>query len=51
MGREDEYIGFWLGNLRAIDNLEDPEVDGRIILRRIFRTWDVGYGLDRAGSG
>ena len=25
-------------------------VDGRIILRRIFRKWDVGHGLDRAGS-
>jgi len=22
--------------------LGDPEVDGRIILRRIFRKWDVG---------
>ena len=27
-------------------------IDGRIILRWIFREWDVGgYGLDRAGSG
>ena len=26
-------------------------VDGRIILRWAFRKWDVGYGLDRAGSG
>ena len=24
------------------DRLEDPGVDGRIILRRIFRKWDVG---------
>jgi len=23
------------------DHLEDPDVDGRIILRRIFRMWDV----------
>jgi len=28
-----------------------PGVDGRIILRWFFRKWDVGYGLDRAGSG
>jgi hypothetical protein len=25
--------------------MEDPDVDGRIILRRIFRKWDVG-GMD-----
>jgi hypothetical protein len=31
--------------------LGDPGVDGMIILRWIFRKWDVGYGLDRAGSG
>jgi len=24
-------------------------IDGRIILRWIFRKWDAGYGLDRAG--
>ena len=28
----------------------DPNVDGMIILRWIFRKWDMGYGLDRAGS-
>jgi hypothetical protein len=32
-------------------HLGDPGIDGRIILRGIFRKWDVGYGLDRAGSG
>jgi hypothetical protein len=31
-----------VGNLREIDYLEDSGVDGRIILRRIFRKWDVG---------
>jgi hypothetical protein len=24
------------------DNVEDPDIDGRIILRLIFRKWDVG---------
>jgi hypothetical protein len=24
----------------------DPDVDGTIILRWIFRKWDVGYGMD-----
>ena len=38
----EAYTGFWLGNLRERDHLGDPGVDGRIILRWIFRKWDVG---------
>ena len=41
MGRGDVYTGFWWGNLRERDHLEYPGVDGRIILRWIFRKWDV----------
>ena len=33
---------FWWGNLRESDHLGDPCVDGRIILRWIYRKWDVG---------
>ena len=33
---------FWWGNLRERDNLGDPGVVERIILRRILRKWDVG---------
>jgi len=49
MGRGEAYAGSWWGNLREKDHLEDPGVDGRVILRRIFRKWDVrawtGIGL------
>jgi hypothetical protein len=41
------YVGEerW-GNLRESDHLGDPDVDGRIILRWIFRKWErvVGTG-------
>ena len=30
---------FWWGNLRERDHLGDPDVDGRMILRWIFRNW------------
>jgi len=42
MGRGEAYTGFWWRNLKERDNLGDPGVDGRIILRSIFRKWDVG---------
>jgi hypothetical protein len=34
-----------VGKPRVRDHLEDPCVDGRIILRWIFRKWDEGHGL------
>jgi len=52
-GRVELYIGFWWGNLREGDHLENPGLDGRILLRWIFRKWDVGEGgggLDWSGS-
>jgi len=44
-GERKGYTRFWSGNQRERDNLEDPGVDGRIILRLIIRKWDVG-GMD-----
>jgi hypothetical protein len=34
--------GFWWRSLRERDNLEYSCIDRRIILRWIFRKWDVG---------
>ena len=42
VGREDAYTGFWLGNLRERNHLENTAVDERIILRWIFRKLYVG---------
>jgi hypothetical protein len=39
MGRREAYTGFWCGDLREKDQLEDLGVDGRKILEWIFRKW------------
>ena len=41
-GRGEVYTGFWWGDRRERDHLEGPGVEGRIILSRIFRKYDVG---------
>jgi hypothetical protein len=44
MGKGESHTGFWCGNLKERDDLGDLGVDGMIILRWIFRKWDVGVG-------
>jgi len=39
MWRGDMYAGFCWGNLRETGHLEDPDVEGRITLKQIFRKW------------
>ena len=55
MGRGEVCTGFWLGNLRDRDHWGDPDVDGRIILRWIFRKWEgvvgTGWSWLRTGTG
>jgi hypothetical protein len=44
-GRRGACIGFWWGNLRERDQWGDPGIDGRIILRWIFRSgmWGMDW--------
>jgi hypothetical protein len=54
-GRIEVCIGCWSGSLRGRGNWGDQDVDERIILRWIFRTWEglVGTGRSwlRIGTG
>jgi hypothetical protein len=54
MGEETGVHRVW-GNLRERGHCGDPDVDVRIILRWIFRKWDVGVrtglGWLRIGTG
>ena len=54
-GNGKVHTEFRWGNLRERCHLEDPGVDGRKILRSIFRKWDVGIwtgsNLLKIGTG
>jgi hypothetical protein len=55
LARGEVYTGFWCRNLREREHWGDLGVDGRIILRWIFRKWDVriwtGSTRLRIGTG
>jgi hypothetical protein len=42
MGENRGVYRVWWGNMRERHILRDPGIDGSIILRWIFRKWDVG---------
>jgi hypothetical protein len=42
-GKKEVHTGFWWGDLREGDHLGDPGVDGRIILKWIFKKWDGAW--------
>jgi hypothetical protein len=56
IGRGEACTGFCWGNLEERDHLEEPGLDGWIILRWIFRKWGEGgvdwidMAQDRAGG-
>jgi hypothetical protein len=48
------HTGFWWGNLRVRNHLEDQGVDGRVILKCIFKRWGGGMNwivVARIGTG
>jgi len=54
-GRAEVYTGFWWEDLEERGHLEDQDIDGRIILRCIFRKCDVRVWIGsiwlRIGAG
>jgi hypothetical protein len=51
MGERRGAYRVLVGKLGERDYLDGPDVDGMLILRRIFRKWYVERGLDRDASG
>jgi hypothetical protein len=53
--RGDVHLGFWCGKLRGRDHLEDPDVDGNLIIKWTLKKWDLeawtGLSWLRIGTG
>jgi hypothetical protein len=46
MGEGRSAYRILVGRPEGRNHLEDPGIDGRIILKWIFKKWDGGHGLD-----
>ena len=42
--RREMYAGFWWGNLKTVEHLEDLGVDGRVVLN-----WSANKQIGRRG--
>jgi hypothetical protein len=51
MGKREVCTRCWWGNLRETGLWGDPDIDGTIILRWIFRSWRGWWGLYVVGAG
>jgi hypothetical protein len=50
-GRGEMYTGFWWGDQSEADHLEDLDIDGKTIIKWVFKKWHQEHGLDCPGSG
>jgi len=51
MGRGEVHTSWRCGNLRESDHLEDLNVDGKIIVKCLFKKWKGLHRPDYSGSG
>jgi hypothetical protein len=46
MGKEEVCTGFWLGNVKEGDDLEDVSIERKTILQWMLQNEDGGHGVD-----